>query len=318
MQQPLETNYTARTTAEEVIKNSRLHGKVVIVTGGSAGLGLETAKSLAKGGATVIVPARNIRKAREALFEVENVVLYPAEFDLNKRDTVELFISWFQEHFHTLDILINCAGIMAIPYQTDSLGNELQISSNYLGHYYLTKGLLPSLKNTKGARVVNLSSRAHWFGPFNFDDPNFADTRYDKWIAYGHSKTAMSLMTVALDMLYQADGIRSFAVHPGSIVTNLSDSLTDEEMRAIGAITASGERRFTSYNDENKTIPEGAATIVWCAVSSDLDGYGGVYCENSDIAKVALDESNREGVRPWAIDEKLALKLWRETPVLFR
>ncbi|WP_301172924.1 SDR family NAD(P)-dependent oxidoreductase [Brevibacillus nitrificans] len=155
-------------------------------------------KCLAKAGATVLVPARNITKAKKALFEIENVVLYPAELDLSKRDTVESFITWFLEHFSKLDILFNCAGIMTVPYKTDSFGNELQISSNYLGHYHLTNGLLPSLKNANGARVVNLSSRAHWFGPFNFVDPNFEDISYDKWIAYGHSKTAMSLIQIFL------------------------------------------------------------------------------------------------------------------------
>lgn len=150
MQQLIQTGYTARTTAHDVLKSIKLAGKTVIVTGGPAGLGLETTKSLAKAGATVIVPARNIKKAKLALDGIDNVVLYPVEMDLSKRETIESFVNWFQEHHNKLDILINSAGIMAIPFATVQFGNELQISSNYLGHYYLTKALLPQLKNANG------------------------------------------------------------------------------------------------------------------------------------------------------------------------
>lgn len=182
----------------------------------------------------------------------------------------------------------------------------------------MTKALLPELKNANGARVVHLTSRAHWFSPFHFEDPNFIDTPYDKWTAYGQSKTAVSLLSVALDELYKKDNIRSFAVHPGSIVTNLSHNLTDEELSEMGAINKNGERGYDSYNNEHKTIKEGAATIVWCAVSQQLAGYGGVYCENGDIAPIATDDTDRIGVKPWAIDKEAAHTLWEETPLLFK
>ncbi|WP_400245014.1 SDR family NAD(P)-dependent oxidoreductase [Niallia sp. JL1B1071] len=318
MQQPLQTGNTARTTTDEVIKDIDLSGKIIIITGGAAGLGLETTKTLAKAGAAIIIPVRNPAKAQASLAGISNVELYPASFDLSDRNTIKSFCQWFQKTHQKLDILINGAGIMATPLSRDSFGNELQIATNYLGHFFLTKALLPELKNANGARVVHLTSRAHWFSPFHFEDPNFIDTPYDKWVAYGQSKTAVSLLSVALDELYKKDNIRSFAVHPGSIVTNLSHNLTDEELSAMGAINKNGERGYDSYNNEHKTIKEGAATIVWCAVSPQLAGYGGVYCENADIAPLATDDSDRIGVKPWAIDKEAALTLWEKTPHLFK
>jgi NAD(P)-dependent dehydrogenase (short-subunit alcohol dehydrogenase family) len=317
MQHPLNTGYTARTTANDMIKDKDMTGKVVIITGGSAGLGLETTKALASTGAQIIVPARRVSEAKHALNGFPNVVIFPEEFDLSKRNTIVAFVQWFQSQHEKLDILINCAGIMAIPKRKDEYGNELQISVNYLGHYYLINGLLPQLKNANGARVVNLSSRGHWFGEFDFEDPNFEFSEYDKWLAYGRAKTAVSLLSVALDDLYKKDNIRAFSVHPGSIVTNLSRNLSDQEMREMGALTSSGTRGFENYNNENKTVSEGAATIVWCAISSVLDGIGGVYCENCDIAPIALDEEMKIGVKPWAVNLGLAHKLWRETPNIF-
>jgi len=318
MQQPLQTGNTARTTTDEVIQNINLSGKTIIITGGAAGLGLETTKTLAKAGATIIIPVRNPAKAQESLAGMSNIELYPASFDLSNRDTIKAFTQWFQKNYQKLDILINGAGVMATPLSRDSFGNELQIATNYLGHFFLTKALLPELKNANGARVVHLTSRAHWFSPFHFEDPNFIDTPYDKWTAYGQSKTAVSLLSVALDELYKKDNIRSFAVHPGSIVTNLSHNLTDEELSEMGAINKNGERGYDSYNNEHKTIKEGAATIVWCAVSQQLAGYGGVYCENGDIAPIATDDTDRIGVKPWAIDKEAAHTLWEETPLLFK
>lgn len=317
MQKPLRTSYTARTKTDEVIQDIDLIGKVAIITGGYAGLGLETTKTLAFAGATVIVPARNVEKAKEALLGITNAILYPAIFDLSRRSTIDFFLQWFNKNYLKLDILVNSAGIMAIPLTRDEMGNEMQLSSNYLGHYYLTKGLLPKLQRANGARVVHLSSRAHWYSPFHFDDPNFNQSQYDKWIAYGQAKTAVSLFSVAIDELFKKDLIRSFTVHPGSIVTGLSSNLSDEELATMGAIKSNGERGYDQYNDEHKTISEGAATIVWCATSPQLEGFGGVYCENVNISHISTEKNDKVGVKPWAIDKDLALKLWNETPQLF-
>lgn len=319
MQKSLNNGYTARTTTAEVIKNIDLTDKIVIITGGSSGLGLETTRTLAMAGAKVVVPARSISKASEALEGIPNVVLYPRKMDLSKLDTVKSFVTWFQKQFDKLDLLINCAGIMASPsLERDELGNELQVSVNYLGHYNLINDLIPQLKKANGARVINLSSRGHWYGPFNFDDPNFRDTPYDKWVAYGQAKTAVTLLTVAVDYLYKDYKIRSFSVHPGSIVTNLSRNLSNDEMASMGAIKSTGERGFDTYDEDRKTIPEGAATIVWCATSPELDDHGGQYCENCNISSLALSENDQTGVKSWAVNKDLAIKLWNETNTLFQ
>ncbi|NIK68366.1 SDR family NAD(P)-dependent oxidoreductase [Paenibacillus sp. BK720] len=317
MQQPIPSGYSARTTANHIVKDADLTGKIIIVTGGSAGLGLESARTLAAAGAKVVVPARNVNKASQALTGLSNVELYPEEMDLSKRETVEAFGRWFQSRYDKLDILINSAGIMAIPLSRDERGNEMQISANYLGHYHLIHHLLPQLKKANGARVVTLSSRAHWYSAFNFEDPNFNHSSYDKWIAYGQAKTAAALLSVAVDELFKEDNIRAFTVHPGSIVTGLSDALSEEELTAFGAIKANGERGYEQYDNERKTISEGAATIVWCAVSPQLDAHGGVYCENCDIAPLHTDDGMTVGVKAWAIDKAIALRLWEETPRLF-
>ncbi|WP_127497578.1 SDR family NAD(P)-dependent oxidoreductase [Paenibacillus glycanilyticus] len=317
MQQPIPSGYSARTTANHIVQGINLKGKIIIVTGGSAGLGLESAKALAAAGAKVIVPARNVSKASQALAGIPNVELYPEEMDLSKSETIEAFGRWFQSRHDKLDILINSAGVMAIPLARDDRGNEMQISANYLGHYHLINKLLPQLKKANGARVVTLSSRAHWYSAFHFEDPNFVHSPYDKWLAYGQAKTAAALLSVAVDELFKPDNIRAFTVHPGSIVTGLSHALSEDELAAFGAIKANGERGYEQYDNERKTISEGAATIVWCAVSPQLNGYGGVYCENCDIAPLHTDDSMTAGVKGWAVDKAAARKLWEETPRLF-
>ncbi|MBC1922047.1 SDR family NAD(P)-dependent oxidoreductase [Listeria grayi] len=318
MQNPLNNGGSARTTTTDVIKGIDLKGKIVVVTGGTAGLGLETVRTLASANAEVVVFARNLSKAKQALIDLPQVTLYQTPVDLSDRKTIAGFTDWFQANYQQLDILINCAGVMAIPFARDPLGNELQISSNYLGHYYLTKALLPLLKKTGNARIVNLSSRAHWRAPFDFEDPNFLEKPYDKWKAYAQAKTAVVLFTIALDELYKESGIRAFAVHPGGIVTGLSSSLTDEEMSAMGTVIEDGERQFSTYDEQNKTISEGAATIVWCAVSPQLEGLGGVYCENADISSLYTPGNEVTGVKEYAIDKELALELWEKTEGLFR
>jgi Dehydrogenases with different specificities (related to short-chain alcohol dehydrogenases) len=318
MQKPIPSGYSARTTVDEIVKDLDLTGKIIMITGGSAGLGLESTKALAAAGAKVIVPARNVNKASQALAGISNVELYPDEMDLSKRETIDAFGRWFQARYDKLDIMINSAGVMAIPLSRDDQGNEMQISANYLGHYHLINSLLPQLKKANGARVVTLSSRAHWYSAFHFEDPNFLHSAYDKWIAYGQAKTAVSLLSVAVNELFRKDNIYAFTVHPGSIVTGLSHALSEEELSAFGAIKSNGERGYEQYDDERKTISEGAATIVWCAVSPQLNEYGGVYCENCDIAPLHTDNSMTVGVKAWAIDKATALKLWEETPRLFK
>lgn len=305
-QSPLPSGFDARTTARDVIAGVDLRGRVAIVTGGYSGLGLETTRVLADAGATVIVPARSPEKAREALTGIARVE--QASLDLLDPASIDAFAASFIATNRPLHMLINSAGIMATPLTRDARGYESQFSANHLGHFQLTARLMPALVKAKGARVVSVSSAGHRFGGVDLDDPNFERRAYDKWKAYGQSKSANILFALALDARARANGIRAFSVHPGRILsTDLSRHLSDDDLRAAGVLNVEGRR----FDPKSKTVEEGAATIVWCGVSAQLDGMGGVYCENSDIASVT-DAGPRDepGVRPWAIDPEIAERLW--------
>jgi NAD(P)-dependent dehydrogenase (short-subunit alcohol dehydrogenase family) len=191
---------------------------------------------------------------------------------------------------------------MATPLIRDARGFESQLATNHLGHFQLTARLWPALLQASGARVVALSSSGHHRAGVDFDDPNFERRPYDRWIAYGQSKTANALFAVALDARGEPHGIRAFSVHPGAVAgTDLMRSMTEEEKRAS----------LAAFRDGLKTPEQGAATSVWCAVSSQLDGMGGVYCEDVDIAEaVPADFEGLRGVKPWARDPELAERLW--------
>ncbi|WP_286163783.1 SDR family NAD(P)-dependent oxidoreductase [Bacillus sp. AFS088145] len=205
---------------------------------------------------------------------------------------------------------MNCAGIMAVPLLRNDLGYESQFATNHLGHFHLASLLWPALVKANGARVVTLSSRGHRISDIDFMDINFENRKYDKWKAYGQSKTANALFALELDNRGKTYGIRSFSVHAGTIITDKSRNLTDEEMQSMGALDASGRRVLNEYNDERKIIEEGAATIVWCATSKQLNGLGGLYCENVDIAKAVSGNEIGPGVRPWASSVESAKRLW--------
>ncbi|SET14079.1 oxidoreductase [Paenibacillus sp. NFR01] len=312
-QRPLPSGFGPRTTAEEVIAGMDLTGKTAIVTGGYSGLGLEVSRTLAEAGAHVVIPARTMEKAQAAIASIPDAEL--AELDLADPASIDRFARSFLDSGRPLHLLILNAGIMAIPEQRDARGYELQFVTNHLGHFQLTARLWPALALARGARVIAVSSGGHKLGDIQWDDPNFIRQPYEKWKAYGQSKTAGALFAVELDRRGQAQQVRAFSVHPGSIVTNLSRFLSDDEMDAMGALDHEGKRGYTELNDERKTIPEGAATIVWCAVSPQLDGKGGVYCQNADIASPISPEQlplpGAAGVCPWAMDPEAARRLWR-------
>ncbi len=297
---PIKSKFGAQTTAREVLHDIDLAGKVAIVTGGYSGLGLETTRALAEAGAVVIVPARTLEKARELIGKLPRVEL--SEMDLINPNSVDSFAQRFLDSGRQLNILINNAGIMAPPLVRDSRGYESQFATNHLGHFQLTLRLWPALKQANGARVVSVSSTGIRFGSINFDDPNFIRHDYDKWKAYGQSKTANALFAVALDRRGYINNIRSFSAHPGRISTDLSRYLSDKE-RAVGG--------------EYKTVEQGAATSIWCATSYELDEKGGVYCMDCNIAPVIsnfhLDGTGQmiTGVLPWAIDPDSAEHLWQ-------
>jgi NAD(P)-dependent dehydrogenase (short-subunit alcohol dehydrogenase family) len=214
---------------------------------------------------------------------------------------------------------VNNAGVMACPKTLDSRGYELQFSTNHLGHFQLTNALWPALVKANGARIVCVSSLGHRFSPVVFEDINFEHRDYDRWLAYGQSKTANILFALTLDERGQRDGIRAFSLHPGGIIeTDLKRHLSDEDMRAFGIIDENGEP-VSNPSIQLKTISQGASTQVWCATSSQLNGLGGVYCENCDVAAIEaeLDTSSaienrlgQSGVMPYAIDPLAARRLW--------
>jgi NAD(P)-dependent dehydrogenase (short-subunit alcohol dehydrogenase family) len=293
-----------RTEARDALGGRDLRGAIAIVTGGYSGLGLETTRALANAGATVIVPARTPDKARAALAGIENVE--QAALDLAEPASIDAFANEFIGSNRKLDILINHAAIMASPLMRDTRGYEAQFATNHLGHFQLTARLWPALAQRGGARVVSLSSIGHRICPPDLEDPNFERTEYNKWVAYGRAKSANSLFAIGLDKRGQAHNVRAFAVHPGGIMTDLQRYMPEEEKRAMGWIDADGK-----VDERFKTPSQGAATSVWCATNAQLDGKGGVYCEDCDIAeRVPADHKAFSGVRPWAIDPALADKLW--------
>ncbi|NSB13997.1 SDR family NAD(P)-dependent oxidoreductase [Clostridium beijerinckii] len=309
-QTPINSKYNFSTTAKDVIDGINLKGKIAIVTGGYSGIGIETAKVLAEAGATVIIPARDIEKAKGAMDNIPNIEI--EHLDLMDPMSIDSFAQKFINSQRSLHILINSAGIMAPPLIRDKRGYESQFATNHLGHFQLTARLWPALKNAKGARVISVSSRAQRLGGVNFDDPNFQKTEYDSWKAYAQSKSANSLFAVELDRLGKTHGVRAFSVHPGLIpTTNLGRFSVNGRATVQELKTNTRKDDTNTKSNEFKTIEQGAATSVWCATNSILDGMGGVYCEDCNIAEaVPYDSLKDNGVRPWAIDKDLAKKLW--------
>jgi NAD(P)-dependent dehydrogenase (short-subunit alcohol dehydrogenase family) len=304
-QASIHSGYNAQTTAREAIGQRDLQGFTAIVTGGHAGLGLETTRVLSGAGATVIVGARTLDKARSTLAGIARVEI--EALDLSDPASIDAFAERFLASGRALPILVNNAGIMATPLVRDRRGFESQFATNHLGHFQLTGRLWPALRRANGARVVSVSSRGHAFGGVDFDDPSFERRAYDKWQAYGQSKTANVLFALALDARGEGHRVRAFSLHPGAIHTELSRSLSEEELRAL---IASPRIALTTF----KTVEQGAATSVWCAASAQLDGMGGVYCEDVDVAEaVSADFTGATGVRPWAIDPALAERLWTKS-----
>src|ERR1700724_1188841 len=231
-QKPLISGFGSRTTAEEALAGRDLRGKVAIVTGGHAGLGLETTRVLSNGAATVVIGSRDPKKAQAVIAKLKNVEV--SQLDLASPSSIDRFANEFLNSNRALDLLINNAGIMATPLMRDARGYEMQFATNHLGHFQLTNRLLPALER-HGARVVSLTSAGHRFSGVDFDDPNFLKREYDKWRAYGQSKSANSLFAVELDARVKDRGVRAFAVHPGRILdTELVRYISIEDLIAAG------------------------------------------------------------------------------------
>lgn len=317
LQHPLHTGFNARSTAEDVIRGIDLTGKTVVVTGGNAGIGVETVRVLAAAGAAVVVPARDTQKAAQNLAGIPGIEIEP--LDMMNPASIDSFAEKFLASRRPLHLLIHNAGIMWVPLRRDARGIESQLATNYLGSFHLTARLWPALKAANGARVVHVSSLGHHMAPFDFDDPNFQHREYETLVAYGQSKTACNLFALELDNRGKDFGIQACSVHPGSIAgTELGRSASPELWKQMGFTDKNGNLR-PEVLAGLKTIPQGAATTVWAATSPLLAPFGGVYCEDGDIAELLpsdpLVPSNallhRSGVRPYSLDGDLAVRLWQ-------
>jgi NAD(P)-dependent dehydrogenase (short-subunit alcohol dehydrogenase family) len=318
LQEPIGSGFGAASTAADVLEVIDLTGRVALVTGGSSGIGLETTRALSSAGARVIVPARDHEKAMAALEGIAGVEI--EALDLLDPASIDAFAARFLASGRPLHVLVNNAGIMACPLARDARGYEVQFATNHLGHFQLVARLWPALQKARGARVVSVSSRGHRYSPVVFDDPHFERRAHERWAAYGQSKTANILFALALDERGQAEGVRAFSCHPGSILsTDLKRYLSDEELRRAGVIDGDGQPILDPAR-MLKTAEQGAATSVWCATSSALAGMGGVYCENCEVSRLVPEEdlaafsrhdsTRLVGVMPYAVDPEAASRLW--------
>jgi NAD(P)-dependent dehydrogenase (short-subunit alcohol dehydrogenase family) len=314
LQKPIGSGFNATSTASDIIKGIDLKGKIAIVTGGNTGIGLETVKTLSKAGATVIVPARNIEKAKKNLQGITNVEI--EEMDLIDPDSIDAFAKKFLASGRPLHLLINNAGIMFVPLRRDSRGIESQLATNYLAVFQLTARLWEALKKANGARVINVSSLGHHFASLNFDDPNFENHEYQTLQGYGHSKTAVNLFSLELDNRAKSFGVRVYSIHPGNIWgTELTREAPIEILQQFGFLDDKGNPVPEVINSL-KSIPQGAATTIWAATSPLLNETGGVYLEDVDIAELAIDSSIPNGVKPYSLNEANAKQLWKLTEEL--
>ncbi len=320
-QHPIGSGFTAAATASDVLAGIDLSDRTAIVTGGYSGIGVETTRALREAGARVVVPARDLAKARRTLAGID-VEIEP--MDLVDPGSIDDFAARFLSTGEPLHVLVCSAGIMACPLARDARGYEMQFTTNHLGHFQLTARLWPALARANGARVVSVSSRGHRIAGVDFDDPHFNSRLYDPWVAYGQSKTANVLFAVGLDARGRSVGIRAFAVHPGAIVTDLARHMSREDLIARGAIDDQG-RPVIDPSRGMKNVCQGASTSVWAATDPRLEGIGGVYCEDNDVAPAMSDADAANdptgmirGVRPWAIDPVAADRLWSMSEALTR
>lgn len=311
-QEPIHSKFNASSTASQVIAGLPLAGKTAIITGGHSGLGLESTKALIASGVNVIVGARNVLAAQEKLVDMPNVVI--KQLDLSDLESVKKFSDDIVRSEVQVDMLICNAGIMACPEtRVGSDHWESHFATNHLGHYALTNQVWSALN--PGARIVCVSSAGHHNSPMRWDDIHFHHSPYDKWIAYGQSKTANILFALQLDEYGKELNIRAFSLHPGKIFTPLQRHLKITEMIEAGWLDVDGFPADPTF----KTPEQGAATQLWAATSPLLEGLGGLYCEDCEIAKPAHEYSEPfRGVCSYAIDLGLAQKLWNISAELTR
>ena len=306
----------AQSTTDEVLGGVNLAGKRVLVTGVSAGLGVETARTLAAHGAQVVGAARDLDKAHRATAAVREQAkngggLELVALDLASLASVRACADKLVASGKPFDVVIANAGVMATPQGKTADGFETQFGTNHLGHFVLVNRIASLMK--PDSRLVNLSSAGHRFSDVDLDDPNFERTPYAEFVAYGRSKTANILFAVEFDRRHRAEGIRATAVHPGGIQTELGRHMKPETVQAmvdsINANRPAGQPPFTF-----KTIPQGAATTVWAGFVAPADLVGGKYCEDCHVAEITDGgDVSSGGVRPYALDAERAKALWTKS-----
>ena len=316
--------FGATSTTEEVLSGVNLRGKRILVTGVSAGLGVETARSLAAHGAQVVGAARDLAKAEAATTQVRKDAgahggsLELVELDLASLKSVRACADRLLAQDKSFDVVIANAGVMATPFGHTADGFETQFGTNHLGHFVLVNRIAPLMRT--GGRLINLSSSGHRYSKVDLQDPNFERTPYEPFVAYGRSKTANILFAVAFDERHRKRGVRAAAVHPGGIHTELGRHVDPSRIQGIidqmnKQLAAEGKAPF-----QWKTVPQGAATSVWAGVVASADEIGGRYCENCHVGHVVPDDVTisaiSEGVRGYTLDPKNAEALWKKSEEL--
>jgi NAD(P)-dependent dehydrogenase (short-subunit alcohol dehydrogenase family) len=317
------TAFGATSTTDDVLSGVNLKSKRFLVTGVSAGLGVETARSLVAHGAQVVGAARDLNKAKIATEEVrKNAAANDGSFELVELDlanlkSVRACADQLLKKGEPFDVVIANAGVMATPFGKTADGFETQFGTNHLGHFVLVNRIASLIRD--GGRLINLSSAGHRYSNVDLNDPNFERTTYEPFIAYGRSKTANVLFAVAFDKRHRHRGVRAAAVHPGVIQNELARSVDpshlENVMEQLRQQLAAEGKTF-----QWKTIPQGAATSVWAAVVAPSDEIGGRYCENCHVGQIVPDNVTisgvSEGVRPYALDPTNAEALWKKSEEL--
>jgi NAD(P)-dependent dehydrogenase (short-subunit alcohol dehydrogenase family) len=309
--------FGATSTTDEVLEGVGLGGKRILVTGVSAGLGVETARVLAAHGAEVVGAARDLAKAKAATKAVREEAtkgggLELVELDLASLKSVRACADALVAAGKPFDLVIANAGVMACPKSFTSDGFETQFGTNHLGHFVFVNRIASLLK--PGARLVNLSSAGHRYSDVNLDDPNFERTPYEEFVAYGRSKTANILFAVEFDRRHKGDGVRATAVHPGGIRTELSRHMKPDALQAMMDRLNTERKAAGKPAYSFKTVPQGAATTVWAGVVASAADVGGRYCEDCHVAElVGVDDIMAGGVRAYALDPEHAKALWAKS-----
>ncbi|WP_410815726.1 SDR family NAD(P)-dependent oxidoreductase [Micromonospora sp. 050-3] len=305
---PITTSFAHHSTAMDVIRGVDLVGRRAIVTGGSSGIGVETARALASAGAEVTLAVRNPDAGQQAANDITGTTgndrVLVAPLDLADQGSVADFVANWDGPLH---ILVNNAGIMAAPLSRTPQGWEMQFATNHLGHFALATGLRPALAASDGARIVSVSSAAHLRSPVVFEDIQYDKREYEPWQAYGQSKTANVLFAVEATRRWADDGILTNSLMPGAIRTNLQRYVSEEELDRLRAGNAATW----------KTVEQGAATSVLVAASPLLDGVGGRYFEDCQEA-APHQPGGRTGVAAYALDPEAAERLWQVSTALLK